>query len=170
MQSESYSSRAWWFTGAAVVVGLVGLRLLISKVTVQSTEISSALSPDGAGYAVLLDVPRDAHHAHSARVCLRRSTIPASGQSLCTSIAYLSGIAAGDRQLGIQLDWQSSTELAIRYREARAVYLYYPMFTWPYMGRRTSYRHTHSLTPIHVRLVRTAVAGNAVPAGPPHRS
>lgn len=160
MKSASFSSPVRWSIGAALVLGIAGSRLLIDRVTVQSTEISSALSPDGVAYAVLLEIPRDAHGVHSAKVCLRQSTRP-YGQSTCTSIAYLSGVPASDRHLGIRLVWKSPTELEIRYREAAAVYLYYPIFAWPYIGRsRTSHRYLRSLTPIHVGLVRTSVAGD----------
>lgn len=70
-----------------------------------------------------------------------------------------------NRQLGIQLVWKGPSELEILYREARAVYLYYPTFTWPYTGRhRTGNRYVRSLTPIHIGLVQTALAGNEVPA------
>jgi hypothetical protein len=65
----------WGSIGTGVAI--VGLGLLTNKVTVQSAEISAARSPDGAADAVLLDVPRDAHGVHSARVCLRRSATPA---------------------------------------------------------------------------------------------
>jgi hypothetical protein len=48
------SRLAWWEIGAAVVVGIVGLRLLIDRVTVQGKELSATRSPDGSAYAVLL--------------------------------------------------------------------------------------------------------------------
>jgi hypothetical protein len=163
MKSKLPTARiVWWSigTGAAIVV----LGLLTSRVTIQSAEISAARSPDGAADAVLLDVPRDAHGAHSAKVCLRRSATPTYGQSSCTGIAYLSGVPASDRELGIHLEWQSSTELEIRYREATAVYLYYPTFIWPNVGSRTFRHYAQSLMPIHARLVHTNFAGNGVPA------
>jgi hypothetical protein len=159
---SSTSQIVWWSIGTGVAI--VGLGLLTNRLTVQSAEISAARSPDGAADAVLLDVPRDAHGAHSARVCLRRSATPAYGQSSCTSIAYLSGVPASDRELGIHLEWQSSTELEIRYREATAVYLYDPAFIWPNVGRRTFRHYGQSLTPIHARLVHTNFAGDEVPA------
>lgn len=130
--------------------------------TVESAEILALRSPDGAADAVLLDVPRDAHGAHSARVCLRRSATPTIRQPSCTGIAYLSGVSASDRELGMHLEWRSSTELEIRYREATAAYLYYPTFIWPNVGTR-SFRAAQSLMPIHVRLVRTNLAGEYVP-------
>jgi hypothetical protein len=152
----------WWSIGTGVAIVVLGL--LTSRLTIQSAEISAARSPDGVADAVLLDVPRDAHGAHSAKVCLRRAAIPAYGQSICTRIAYLSGVPAGDRDLGIQLEWQSSTELEIQYREATAAYLYYPNFFWPIVRSRTFSRYSQNLTPIHARLVHTNVAENDVPA------
>jgi hypothetical protein len=163
MKSKLSTARIVWCsigTGVAIVV----LGLLTSRVTTQSTEIAAARSPDGAADAVLLDVPRDAHGAHSARVCLRRSATPAYGQLSCTGIAYLSGVPASDRRLGIHLEWQSSTELEIRYREATTVYLYYPTFIWPNVGSRTFRHYAQSLTPIHTRLVHMNFAGDEVPA------
>jgi hypothetical protein len=151
-----------WSIGTGIVI--VGLALLTNRVTVQSVEISDVRSPDGAADAVLLDVPRDAHGAHSARVCLRRSATPAYGQSSCTGIAYLSGVPASDRELGIHLEWQGSTELEIQYREATAVYLYHSTFIWPNVGSRTFRHYAQSLTPIHARLVHTNFAGDEVPA------
>jgi hypothetical protein len=163
MKSKLSTARiVWWSIGTGVAI--VGLGLLTNRVTVQSAEISAARSPDGAADAVLVDVPRDAHGVHSARVCLRRSATPAYGQSSCTRIAYLSGVPASDPELGIHLKWQSSTELEIRYREATAVYLYYPTFIWPNVGNRTFRRYAQSLTPIHARLVHTNFAGDEVPA------
>lgn len=162
MKSKLSTARmVWWAIGTGVAI--VALGLLTSRATIQSAEISAARSPDGAADAVLLDVPRDAHGAHSARVCLRRSTTPAYGQSRCTGIAYLSGVPTSDRELGIHLEWQSSTELEIRYREATAVYLYYPTFIWPNVGSRTFRRYAQSLTPIHARLVHTSFAQDEVP-------
>jgi hypothetical protein len=79
------------------------------------------------------------------------------GLSACTSIAYLSGVPTADGQLGIHLEWKSSTELVIRYREAMAVYLYYPAFTWP--GRRASQRYPRSFAPIVTRLIHTSGTG-----------
>ena len=164
MKPELFTPRIfWWSIGAAVVISIAGLTLLINRVTVQSTEIASARSPDGAAYAVLLDVPQDARGAHSARVCLRRSAIQTYGQSVCPSIAYLSGVPASDSQLGIHLEWKSSTELEIRYLEATAVYLYYPTFIWPNVGRRMFYRYAQSLTPIHTRFVHTNFSGDDPP-------
>jgi hypothetical protein len=157
VKSGSFSSPSGWSIGVVVVIAIVGLRMLINRVTVQSTEISAALSPDGAGYAVLLNVPQDAHGAHSARICLRLRYLPlrVNPQSACTSIAYLSGVPAGDRLLGIQLQWDGPSELKIRYREAGAVYLYYPTYTWPGTRSRTSRRYLQGLKPIHVSLVHT---------------
>lgn len=163
MKSKLFRARiVWWLIGAGFAI--VGLGLLTNRVTVQSAEIAGARSPDGAADAVLLDVPRDAHGAHSARVCLRRSTTPAYGQSNCTAIAYLSGVPTSDRELGIHLEWQSSTELEIQYRDATAVYLYYPTFIWPNVGSRTFSHYAQSLTPIHARLVHTNFAGDQGPA------
>jgi hypothetical protein len=132
--------------------------LLANRVTVQNEEIAALGSPDGAADAVLIDIPRDAHGAHSAKVCLRRSMTLANSQLSCNGVAYLSGVSASDRNLGIHLEWQSSTELAIRYQEATTVYLYYSTFIWPNSGRRF-FRGGMSLTPIHVKLVRTDVVG-----------
>jgi hypothetical protein len=157
------SRLAWWSIGAAVVVGIVGLRLLIDRVTVQGKEISAIRSPDGSVYAVLLDVPQDAHGAHSARVCLRRSLSRPYAQSACTDIAYISGVPAGYNQLGLQLHWTSSTELEIAYRDATRAYLYRPTFVWPNVGRRAFYRYyAQSLTPIHIALIN---ANSAVEGG-----
>jgi hypothetical protein len=103
MKSKLSTARiVWWSIGTGVAIVVLGL--LTSRVTTQSAEIAAARSPDGAADAVLLDVPRDAHGAHSARVCLRRSATPAYGQSSCTGIAYLSGVPASDRELGIHLE------------------------------------------------------------------
>lgn len=151
----------WWSIGVGGAI--VGLGLLANRVTVQSAEIADARSPDGAVDAVLLDVPRDAHGAHSAKVCLRRSATPTNGQPSCNGIAYLSGVPASDRELGIGLEWRSSTELEIRYREATEVYLYHPTFVWPNVRTR-SFRPAQSLMPIQVKLVRTNFAGDDVPA------
>jgi hypothetical protein len=154
------SRLAWWSIGAAVVVGILGLRLLIDRVTVQGKEVSAIRSPDGSVYAVLLDVPQDAHGAHSARVCLRRSLPRPYAHSVCTDIAYISGVPAGDNQLGIQLHWTSSTELEIGYRDATSAYLYRPTYVWPNAGRRTFYRYyAQSLTPIHTRLTSANSVG-----------
>lgn len=161
-QKLSAARIVWWSVGTGVAI--VALGLLTSRVSIQSVEISDARSPDGAADAVLQDVPRDAHGAHSARVCLRRSPTPAYGQSSCTGIAYLSGVPASDRELGIHLEWKSSTALEIRYREATAVYLYYPTFIWPNVESRTFRHYAQSLTPIHARLVHTNFAGDEVPA------
>lgn len=147
----------WWLIGIVALIGIVGFSVLIKSETVQSTEISSIRSPDGASEAVLVEVSQDARGAHSAKVCLRRPAAKMYGLSACTSIAYLSGVPAADGQLGIHLEWKSSTELAIRYREAVAVYLYYPVFTWP--GRRASQRYPRSFAPIHTRLIHTSVTG-----------
>jgi len=158
MKLESLALRLpWWLIGIIAVIGIVALSVMIKSETVQSSEISSIRSPDGASDAVLLEVSQDAHGAHSAKVCLRRPGAKIYGQSACTSIAYLSGVPAGDGQLGIHLRWESSTELVIRYREATAVYLYYPVFTWP--GRRASSRYPRSFAPIHTRLIHTSVTG-----------
>jgi hypothetical protein len=163
MTSKFFTARiVWWSVGTCVAI--VGLGLLTNRVTVQSAEISAARSPDGAADAVLLDVPRDAHGAHSARVCLKRAAPPVYRPTSCTSIAYLSGVPGGDRTLGIHLEWQSSTELEIRYREATTVYLYYPTFIWPNVGSRTYRRYPQSLAPIHARLVHKNFAGYEVPA------
>jgi hypothetical protein len=151
----------WWMLCTGVAIFVLGV--LSSRLTIQSSEISAARSPDGSTDAVLLDVPRDAHGAHSARVCLRRSATPTYGQRSCTGIAYLAGVPANDRELGIHLEWQSSTELEIRYREAMAAYLYYPTFIWPNVGRRTFRYYAQSLTPIHARLVHTNSAGDEAP-------
>ena len=159
MKSNMCTARmVWWSIGT--LAGIVLLAFLTSRLTIQSAEISAARSPDGASDAVLLDVPRDAHGAHSARVCLRRLSTSFYGKSGCTGIAYLSGVPATDRQLGIHLEWQSSTELEIQYRKATAVYLYYPTFFWPSVGTRTfrRSRYPQSLTPIHARLVQTQIA------------
>jgi hypothetical protein len=154
----------WCSIGAAVVIGVVGLRLLINRVAVQSTEISAVRSPDGRAYAVLLDIPQDARGAHSARVCLSRSRIRLYAQSICTDVAYLSGVPASDSQLGINLEWTSSTELEIRYREAAAVHLYHPTFVWPNAGRPAFYRnYAQSSAPIHSSLVHANIAGDGVP-------
>ena len=150
---------AWWSVGAVVVVGIVALRLLIDRVTIQGKEISATRSPDGSAYAVLLDVPQYAHGAHSARVCLRRSPPRPYAQPVCTDIAYISGVPASDSQLGILLRWTSSAELEIRYRDATNAYLYRPTFVWPSVGRRMFYRYSQSLTPIHARLVHTNLVG-----------
>jgi hypothetical protein len=51
MKRELFTPRIfWWSIGAAVVISIVGLTLVINRVTVQSTEIASARSPDGAAY------------------------------------------------------------------------------------------------------------------------
>jgi hypothetical protein len=158
---QSMTSRhAWWSIGTAVVVGIVGLRLLIDEVTVRGKVISATRSPDGSVYAILVDVPRDAHGAHSARVCLRRSLPRPYAQSVCADIAYISGVPASDNELGIHLQWTGSTELEIRYRDATSAYLYRPTFYWPNLGRRTFYRYyAQSLMPIHSKLINTNRAG-----------
>ena len=155
---------ARWSLGAAVVVGILGVRALIHSVTVQATEIATARSPDGATEAVLLDVPRDAHGAHSARVCLRHSSTLPVPQSLCAEIAYLSGVRAADSQLGIDLEWTGSADLEIRYRQAAAAYLYYSTYAWPSPGRHTYYRYARNLAPIQTRLVHINLAVDKAPA------
>jgi len=133
----------WWSIGTGIAI--VGLGFFTKLVTVESAEISALRSPDGAADAVLLDVPRDAHGVHSARVCLRLSVTSTIRPPSCTGIAYLSGVSASDRELGMHLEWRSSTELEIRYREATAAYLYYPTFTWPNVGRIKSAILRHSV-------------------------
>jgi len=141
----------------------VALRLLVDRVTIQGNEISATRSPDGAADAVLLDVPQDAHGAHSARVCLRRSLPRPYGQSACSDIAYISGVLASDSQLGVHLQWASSADLEIMYRDATSAYLYRPTFVWPNVGRRTLYHYAQSLKPIHARLVHTNLIGDEHP-------
>ena len=165
-KSRLFSSRLiWWSITAFVAV--VGLGVLTNRASVQSAEILASRSPDGATYAVLLDVPRDAHGAHSASICLRKSVIPDHGALSCTAaIAYLSGVPANDPQLGVHLEWRSSTELEIRYREAANVYLRYPMFFWEPGGKnRAAFRsYGQTMTPIHTKLIHVNLAGNEAPA------
>lgn len=151
MKSARLKSRPWWPLAVVVVIGIVGFGVLVNDLSVKSTEISAVRSPDGSGYAVLLDVPQDAHRTHSARVCLVRSAIQ---PTTCPSIAYLSGVPAGEPHLGIRLVWKGSSELEIRYRQAATAYLYYPTFTWSsYTRNRTGRTYLQSLTPIRIRLV-----------------
>lgn len=150
MKPARSNSRPWWPAAVGVVIGIVGFGVLVNELSVKSTEISVVRSPDGSGYAVLLDVPQDAHRNHSARVCLVRSAIQ---PTTCPSIAYLSGVPAAERNLGIRLVWRGPAELEIRYRQAAATYLYYPTFTWPYTRNRTGRAYLQSLASIQVKLV-----------------
>jgi hypothetical protein len=155
MKSESPKSRPLWPIIMVVVIGIIAFGVVVAELSVKSTEISAARSPDGSGYALLLDVPRDAHRNHSARICLIRSATRPYNPTTCTSIAYLSAVPANVRHLGIRLVWRSSTELEIRYQEAGAAYLYYPTYTWSSTRVRTGRTYLQSLTPIHISLVRT---------------
>jgi hypothetical protein len=147
---------AWLRIGLVAAIAIVIIKWTLGAVLVPSDEIAESRAPDGQTDAVLLEIQRDAHGEHSLRVCLRPHTTRPATMTGCTDVAYLSGAPRTGGQQGVELVWNSSSELEIRYIDAKSAFLYRSLFTWS-SGRATRLSNNSTnrmLTPIRITLSR----------------
>jgi hypothetical protein len=126
--SEPSGTRVVWLI-AFLAIGLLGA-LFVYVPRIQSHEIARQRSPDGAGDAVLIEVPRDAAGFHSYRVCMRQVTGLSPALANCREVAYLGGVSGEGGSPPVTLIWTTSSQLEIRYVNATSIHVYQPVFTW----------------------------------------
>ncbi|MGA3158339.1 MAG: hypothetical protein ABSE43_12270 [Steroidobacteraceae bacterium] len=147
----------WLYVALGTAVAIVVLKWMLGTLLVQSARVTTSSAPDGLTDALILETDRDAHGEHSLRICLQaHSTAPVTANS-CTDVAYLSGVPRGGGGQGVSLIWVDSSQLEIRYIDAKAAYLYRSVFTWPNRVGRLSGRYPASnrLIPISIKLIHT---------------
>jgi hypothetical protein len=145
---------AWLYAALIAAAAIVFIKWMLGAIAVPSNEIAASRAPDGQTDAVLLEIPRDAHGEHSLRVCLRPHTMRPASATACTDVAYLSGVPRTGGQQGVQFVWANSSELEIRYADAKAAFLYRSVFLWPSgrANRLTNHPSGRMLAPISIKL------------------
>lgn len=127
---------------------------MLGSLLIQSAKVATSSAPDNLTDAVILETDRDARGEHSLRICLQRHLKAPVGVNTCTDVAYLSGVPRGNGRGGVSLVWVDSSQLAIRYADAKAAYLYRSVFTWPgSLGRRSGRYSVSGLVPIIIKLI-----------------
>jgi hypothetical protein len=121
-------ARIVWLVGF-LIVALVGA-LFAKFPKVQSHEIARQRSPDGIGDAILMEFALGTTGLRRYKVRMQRPSGSRVAPSNCREVAYLGGVSANNAPQPVTLIWNTSSELEIRYVNARSVHVYQPVFTW----------------------------------------
>ncbi len=150
----------FWLTAIGVIALVV--TLLTSTPRSISREFGRSRSPSGRVDAVLVEVGTESGEIRGYRVCM------APPQTLfrpayCNEVAWLAGVIGYSPQAPVRLVWVAPAELEIRYRSARAVHVYKPVFSFG-TGRYGGAVAGSNL-PSLVKAVQTDETGRGPPAG-----
>ena len=150
----------FWLTAIGVVALIV--TLFTSTPRAISREFGRSRSPNGRVDAVLVEVGTETGEIRGYRVCMARPQALLR-PAYCNEVAWLAGVTGYSPQAPVRLVWVAPAELEIRYRSARAVHIYKPVYSFG--TGRYGWAVAGSNLPWLVKAVQTDEAGRRPPAG-----